>query len=176
VWVVVSAEMLREQGRWQTRINMWAAAQGSDLNIKLELSIKTCNVNIAQTSDVRLRGTLPNKKEIKGHDKNRAASNPSGSYIGSSLICLKMKSLQYLSRIRSKKPLYVPSTSDSKASRAPPQPSLSETDPSLMDIHCQTDVFHNITIGALLPDIKMIKIFIYWSIYKSANSVCCWEE
>lgn len=32
----------------------------------------------------------------------------------------------------------LPSTSDSKASRAPSQPSLSETDPSLMDTHCQT--------------------------------------
>lgn len=77
----------------------------------------------------------------------------------------------------------LPSTSDSKASRAPSQPSLSETNPSLMDTHCQTrgcELWHHtkeavylvhirvyntnllellsildyITIGALLPDIK----------------------
>lgn len=89
----------------------------------------------------------------------------------------------------------LPSTSDSKASRALSQPSLSETDPSLMDTHCQTRgcelwqhtkeadflvhisicilggvyytnqfellsildlITNNITIGALLPDIKTI--------------------
>lgn len=111
VWGV-SEEMLESRAGDKyvspTQINVWAAAQGSLLNKKMEVSIKTSNVNIAPDIWRETQGdTSQQKKGSRGHDKNRAASNPSGSYIGSTLICLKMKSLQYLRRIRSKKLLYV---------------------------------------------------------------------